>query len=325
MDRKNEKLCCIVGFDGHDRCLLFSLAAFYMWDGYDIVYSRTPVKCDLLVIYRGNAPSEIRYEVFASHVHYYGACWEPKEDEVRKLERVQHTIIVASPYTAAKVGPKLANRDVVVSYLPVHLSPWVNIEKNNYTRERNRAIPHVGHFKTSMYDACDRPTIDFIDFAKVNNVKLYGKRWEAVFPVNQIVDMFIGDKIPSFYLQYRCTAGIQYNFQRGKIISARFWEAPLSGCVLLTEASVHGRDACPGVVNVDYSDLGKSQLEYVIDSISPRNLSEVAMQYWQLNNQRLAAKLGMHNALERMIGSRTMNNIDVRGGDHCFVDAANLQ
>jgi len=324
MERINQKLCCIVGFDGHDQCLLYSLAAFYLADGYDIVYGKHPIKCDLLVIYRGDSPSEIRYEEFTSQIHYYGACWEPKGVEVKKLESIQHTIIVASPYTAAKTHSGNSNQNVLVSYLPVNLSPWTTINNHGGVSERCQDIPHVGRPKKSMLDIGDKATKDFIDFALKQNIKLYDRNWQEVAPSHQVVDKFIGDDIAEFYSRHRCTAGIQYNYQRGKIISARFWEAPLSGCALLSETTVNGRDSCPGVVVVDYSTLDNSKLEFMLTAFSPKELSEIAMQYWQHNNQSLAAKLGMHKAHEQIVNSQIMNFTNVKGGDHYFIDAANL-
>jgi hypothetical protein len=89
-----------------------------------------------------------------------------------------------------------------------------------------------------------------------------------------------------FYQKNKLALGVMYSWQRGKTVSGRFWQAPLSGCTLLSEAVPMALNI-PGVYQVNYQSLN-------IDIANLKNSSSIADEaytYWTESNINLMKKI----------------------------------
>jgi hypothetical protein len=167
------------------------------------------------------------------------------------------------------------------------LDLWPN-PKERISFQRESSPVHVGNFKKYELDRGDEILKSFLSFLLENKVQVWGAGWDQILPPNQCMGPLPLKDLVKFYQKNKLALGIMYSWQRGKTVSGRFWQAPLSGCALLSEAVPIALNI-PGVYQVNYQSLN-------IDIASLKNSSNIADEaydYWMESNINLMKKLNL--------------------------------
>lgn len=278
-----KKLCLIVGLDGFDPDVLVNLIAFYKGCGFDVRTSRVPTDADLLVIQRGGFTEGVVFEAKADEVHIYDYVFNGTSDYSRSFPN-GGKVTVISP--TGRVSGKGIPSCLIQSFHPVVTEVWTSSNKRSIKYD----LVHIGHKK-------DNPGGDFWQnelhqLAKQERCHIWGNGWKKIGSQtggSNFHNATSLHKTQAIYASARTAIGVMYSFQRGNTISGRMWQAPLNGCVLISESVPHDV-ALPGVVCVKSSSDFHQENQ---NSHTNRNeIIESATLYWDQVTNRLATLLG---------------------------------
>lgn len=248
-----KPVAAVLGLDGFDLDVAFNLGDLYRSLGYQTVYVRTPVKCDLLVVHRPiNADFLAGFE---GSVHVFDYVGRDLSQFINALPRGMDIYFYFSSERRRQelaVGRHtwLLERSEVL-YPPVSVRLWTKPLrgiKNDYV--------HVGNFKPSYTDEGDALTQAVLDDWAKANISIFGQGWTKG---NRSMDLSgpvrLG-QVSDVYRRSRISLGLMYPFQRGVTMSGRFWHAPLNGALLLSEAPVPEMNP-PGLLvrGLDYESI----------------------------------------------------------------------
>ncbi len=279
--------CNIVGFDGFDECIGEMAALFYRMAGYKVTLSNQPVNCDLLVILRGEPPNDSCLPEVTADVHVYNYVSHLVPRYTQWLRNRKHRVIV--PHLAYLPTGYLEENgisSVVLSFPPVIPDLWF---RKQDAQGRIPGLVHVGNYKGAHGIEGDSQQAGFVNFVKSSDVLVYGSGWELILPSKRCLGKLAMDKVPDVYSRYHQAVGLMYPIQRGYTISGRFFQAPLSGCSVLTEA-IPLHSTPPGLILVDWSE---STSALVRVSKAEEGLEERAYLYWRKSTEGLACELGL--------------------------------
>ncbi|MFN9622654.1 MAG: hypothetical protein ACK587_07470 [Cyanobacteriota bacterium] len=267
-----KKKCCFLFFDYVDYDVFLNARIFYHLAGYRIVGFDQLSSCSLVVLFRG-IPSQTFYE-YSGLVHFY--------DYVR-----EHDINIASFFPCAfkickisleKVTDNVSVPNCVYGYLPVFPSLW----QFSFPFSKRSALPvHVSNYKPLKNDSYQNILINKI---KSNLIKVYGSKWDRVQidarPLSYLSANLILSKVRICY-------GLMYPYQRGKSLSGRMWQAPLQGCLVISEMNTN-LFSSPGVYEVaTYDEF------HFVDYPTPIDLAKQASEFWSQKTDKLAMDLNL--------------------------------
>lgn len=162
---------------------------------------------------------------------------------------------------------------------PVSVARWRTVPKPVvYDRV------HIGNVKPFYVDGSDDHAGRVLQWARGGNLDLWGRGWENLAPSNKYHGPARLKHVSALYSEAARAVGSMYPYQRGITISGRFWQAPLSGCRVMTEA-FYDDSFIPGVVSLDEFDAPGPTL------LDRRELSEVAADFWSRHFERAAESL----------------------------------
>lgn len=279
-----KRTACIVGFDGHDQCIGIMTASFYSMAGYATrLEITTPTPADLLVILRGEPPGDLEMMLARyGEVHVYGYVTKLSKLYSSILKGVQHKIIVPDPsYLPEGYLQEHGNASVVISFPAVIPDFWYVPRR---AKTKLQAV-HIGNYKANE----DEVNANFVRHIVKSDVKVYGQGWRQVVRSKNYLGPLPMIDVSSIYSISEVGLGIMYPYQRGFTLSSRFFQAPLTGTPLLSEA-IPLLSNCPGVFEIDYrqDDLF---LKDFINSRDCVDLAENAYEYWRRSTINLANKI----------------------------------
>jgi hypothetical protein len=143
-------------------------------------------------------------------------------------------------------------------FLPVFPKLWID----KRVRERWPYPIHVGNFKQIGNIDKDDPYLLFLKFIQREKVLVGGQRWHGFLPSSQRLGGLKLNTVSPVYASHSYAVGIMYPHQRNCTYSGRFWQAPLNGCLLLSETTVYGQQI-PGIYEVDFSKPVKELIEKI--------------------------------------------------------------
>lgn len=276
--------CLIVGLDGIDPDVTVNLMAFYTGCGYAVRVADAPAACDLLVIQRGHHVPGWTCEDARGDVHVYDYVFNGTSDYHDAFPQARQVRIISPSVTSGRT--EVPPEQLVTSPHPVVTGLWA--PKRVLTdAERPYALVHIGHRKPNP--AGDRWQMEIQQLAGYSTCHFWGKGWtDLAAPLSN--EHLHGPsslhEAQGIYRRARAALGVMHEFQRGRTISGRMWQAPLNGCQLYTEALPPGW-SLPGVQVVDrFSDLPAPMLP------APQ-LAACAREHWDHVTRRLAAQLGL--------------------------------
>jgi hypothetical protein len=268
-----NKNCCFLFFDYTDYDVFLNARIFYRLAGYNLTSSKKLLQSDLLVIFRG-IPDAI-YSEYRGVIHVYDYVCEHKYN-IREYFPNASSILVVS------IHQHLSNESwsrPIYGYLPVIPSLWQF--RLPFTRRSSTPI-HVSNYKPLIDDAYQD---QLIALAKSGKMRIYGGKWDRVeIKAHPLSYLAANLKLAESYICY----GLMYPYQRGKSLSGRMWQAPIQGCLVVSEKSTNPF-FCPGVLEVsDFNVLPPSSLLH-----HPIELAKEATIFWMEKTEQLESDLNL--------------------------------
>jgi hypothetical protein len=276
----SKPLCMIVGIDGFDPDVLANLAAFYGGCGYSVRISRRPRDCELLVLQRGPYSGQV-FDERASACHIYDYAALGTSDFHRAFPNIGACVVIAPSGGASGIH---APPRQVGGIHPVVPALW---RANSRSRPRRASYDyvHIGHRKPNP--GGDSFLLQMDAVAAGGRCHFWGKGWPA--PGRTVHGPASLHESQQIYRRSSFALGVMYPFQRGRTISGRMWQAPLNGCMLLSEAVAPGA-SFPGVERcTDFM----SALDEPRRAPDAASLIEEACAFWGDATMRLAGALGL--------------------------------
>jgi hypothetical protein len=146
---------------------------------------------------------------------------------------------------------------------------------------------HIGNLK-KIDDAVMN---DFVRFITKNNVDVYGSGWKDLIHDDRYKGSLSMGSLSEVYSKAQIALGIMYPEQRKFSFSGRFFQAPLAGTPLITEASPLLSN-CPGIYEVDYSQ--GHGIDHYIEMIGGHNIADESYEFWRKLTVDLSRKLNLN-------------------------------
>ena len=267
-----KKNCCFLSFDYVDFDVFLNARIFYRLAGYSFLSIDKLSLCNLLVIFRGIPPRI--YKEYTGPIHFYDYVCEHSinlPDFFPSASAITVISIEFPDYHSSSVNS-------VYGYLPVFPSLW----QFAFPLLRRTPRPlHISNYKPLADDPYQQQLIRLINACII---RVYGAKWDLIQvkarPLSYLSANF---RLASASLCY----GLMYPYQRGKSLSGRMWQAPLQGCIVISEKNTN-LFSCPGVFEVSsYEEF------FSLDSISPTELASQAALFWIKKTKCLAVDLNL--------------------------------
>jgi hypothetical protein len=268
------KTCLIWGNDGLDLDLTYNLVSFYKDLGFNVFFSWTLHKADLLIVTRamdrGTDVSSFNFRL----VHIYDYTGWDYDSFLLNTDPHKTFIFCTSEEKKARLAEKnnFPGDHIFVAFPPVDTAQWSKkLKKLKYE------FVHIGNHKPII--GSDKFKEKFDEAIVHFRPHLWGSGW-------RIKDKSYRGKaglfrVSSIYSGSRFAFGLMFPFQRDVTFSGRFWHAPLNGCILLSEPGVYA-GKMPGVIETDYS------IEDIVRKTSGnfdrKEVQEKAQEYWKKQN-----------------------------------------
>jgi hypothetical protein len=286
----SKPLCMIVGIDGFDPDVLANLAAFYGGCGYTVRISRRPRDCELLILQRGPYSGEV-FDTRSSACHIYDYAALGSSDFHRAFPNIAECVVIA-PWGAS--GIHAPPREVRGIH-PVVPALWRASSRSRSSKASYDYV-HIGHRKPNP--GGDSFLLQMDAIAGGGRCHFWGRGWPASrLTVHGPASLHESQQI---YRRSNFALGVMYPFQRGRTISGRMWQAPLNGCMLLSEAVPPGA-SFPGVAWC--SDF-MSALDAPRQAPDTSSLIEEACVFWEDATVRLADALNLKYSTPSVLAIR---------------------
>lgn len=278
--------CLIVGLDGIDPDVTVNLMAFYAGCGYAVRVATAPAPCELLVIQRGHHVPGWSCLDARGDVHVYDYVFNGTADYHDAFPRAQRVLVI-SPSGLTSGRSTVPRERVVSSPHPVVTALWAPT-RAQLAAPRPYPLVHIGHRKPNP--AGDPWQQEIQQLAGYSACHFWGKGWTdlaGLLPHEHLHGPSSLHEAQGIYRRSHAALGVMHEFQRGRTISGRMWQAPLNGCQLYTEALPPGM-TLPGVQVVErFTDLPAPPQP-------AQQLANAARRHWDEVTLRLADQLGLH-------------------------------
>jgi hypothetical protein len=244
-----------------------------------------------LVLQRGPYSGQV-FETRASACHIYDYAALGTSDFHRAFPDIDECVVIAPGGDASGIH---APPREVHGFHPVVPALW-----RAGSRGRSRRIAygyvHVGHRKPNP--GGDSFLLQMDAIAGGGRCHFWGKGWPAAgLTVHGPASLHESQQI---YRRSNFALGVMYPFQRGRTISGRMWQAPLNGCMLLSEA-VPPEVSLPGVARcIDF--MSAFDAPHQVPDAS--RLIEEACSFWGDATKRLADILGLNYSTPSAVAIR---------------------
>lgn len=275
--------CSIVSFDYTDFDVLLNTSVFYRLAGYYLIPPSFNPHSDLLVILRGS-PSVVQPE-FHGLIHIYDYVREFTVDYRAFFPNASSITLISLVFPSSS-SPTFDH--FVFGYLPVFPQIWRLSLKN----PKSSKPVHISNFKPMNEDSFQKQLLTNIQLGLIT---VYGSKWERVNIRTSPLSYLSANRLLS---KSMLCFGLMYPYQRGATLSGRMWQAPIQGCVVITEPGTNLLH-CPGVLEVkDFLSIPSTLVK------DPLILSDLASDFWYSHTLALANDLNLHlnfNVLSREI------------------------
>jgi hypothetical protein len=147
---------------------------------------------------------------------------------------------------------------------------------------------HISNFKPLTKDLFQEQLISLV---RQKKIKVYGLKWDRVqINAKPLSYLSANLKLATFFVCY----GLMYPYQRGNSLSGRMWQAPIQGCLVISEegTNIFG---CPGIIEVS-SYINAS----IKANINRNSISSLASKFWWEKTLALAEDLNLSFNLSQM-------------------------
>lgn len=267
-----KKHCCFFFFDYVDFDVYLNARIFYRLAGYTISSPEQWRQSDLLIVFRG-IPTRI-YSEYQGPIHFYDYVREHAIDLSAFFPHASSIIVVS----IEKSTVNSSNLVSVYGYLPVIPALW----QFSLPFCRKSPLPiHISNYKPLVADSYQQQLISLI---KAGKIDLFGGKWDRIHVTARPLSFLAANlKLSSALICF----GLMYPYQRGKSLSGRMWQAPLQGCLVISEKHTN-LFSCPGVIEVESFHRLPS-----LDCMPPAELAKQAAQFWFGKTMILARDLNL--------------------------------
>ena len=266
-----RRLCSILSLDYFDLDVFLNVFVFYRLAGFRI--SRSPCLKDtsLLVLLRG-IPQQVTPQ-YRGDVHVYDYVKETQVDyrEFYPYARLITYISLTEPLN------KSSSDLYVYGFVPVFPSIWT---RDDACKTVVKPV-HISNFKPMMLDSYQQQLLSLIHASRVT---VYGSKWSSVNVSARPISYLHANHL----LASSCICfGLMYPYQRGTSLSGRMWQAPLHGCLVISELGTNIFH-CPGVLESSTYELDLPCLP-----LTPSLLASEARSFWHHKTLQLANDLSL--------------------------------
>ncbi|KEF42994.1 MAG: hypothetical protein ER33_03765 [Cyanobium sp. CACIAM 14] len=270
--------CHILSIDFQDLDVIWNVTLFYQAAGYSVSRDAqadgqtSAGAIDLLVILRGDpGPSHQEHE---GDVHIYDYVKELQVDWRRcfpRARRIQLVSLFRPPSLPEGIH-------WIKGYLPVIPEFW---QLSPFRKRLGRPV-HIANFKPIGDDPFQR---DLAELARRELVEVHGRHWDRLDLRTQGLSYLEANRLLA--RSWSCF-GLMYPYQRGTTLSGRMWQAPLHGCLVISEKGTNPL-GLPGVLEVER--FGPETLLSIASIRECLEIREAATRFWKEATSALARQL----------------------------------
>jgi hypothetical protein len=270
----SPRRCHILSIDFQDLDVIWNVRLFYLAAGFSVSCNRpnAPQTADLLVVLRGNPGLTLREHRGVVHVYDYvkelQVDWRACFPEAREIRLI-------SLFRPPTLAPGIR---WVQGYLPVVPEFW---QQTPFRKKEGRPL-HIANFKPLGDDPYQR---DLALLARRKLVRVHGANWDRLDLRTHGLSYVEANRLLAGAW---CCYGLMYPYQRGTTLSGRMWQAPLHGCLVISEKGTNPL-GLPGIFEVER--FGPETLLSVTSIRECRQIRDAATRHWRDATSRLAEQL----------------------------------
>lgn len=276
------KTCLVYGDDGFDLCTLYSVLDFYKSLGFKVFFSNNVQPANLIVVVRTYNREMNCKNIAYDAIHIYDYVGSEFDKFLKTIDLEKLTIFCPSDERKKYLmdNYRLPNDIIKIALAPVSTTFYAK----KLRPDSKYNIVHVGNHKPYYADGTDLWAERFLNFLNNEHVDMWGVGWKLKSNSKSVLHgkvNFFG--VRNIYAASRVALGMMYPFQRDVSISCRFWEAPLNGCVLISEPSLYSK-TFPGIIETDYSE---TSIKSIIQSLPNRtDVQKQAIEFWDRESSK---------------------------------------
>jgi len=266
--------CQILSIDFQDLDVIWNVRLFYLAAGFSLIRDWGSTDPELLVILRGDPGLSHQHYGGAVHVYDY-----VKELQVDWLSRFPHAREIR---LISLLRPAVLPEGVrwVQGYLPVVPEFW---QVTPFRKRAGRPL-HIANFKPMGDDPYQQ---DLARLARRGLVEVHGSHWDRLGLRTHGLSYLEANRLLA---GASCCYGLMYPYQRGTTLSGRMWQAPLHGCLVISEKGTNPF-GLPGLLEVE-----RFAPDTLLSVASIRECWQVrveATRFWQGATAELARQLDL--------------------------------
>jgi hypothetical protein len=272
----SPRQCRILSIDFQDLDVIWNVRLFYQAAGFSVSSEarNTSVSADLLVVLRGNPGLTHREHRGLVHVYDYvkelQVDWQACFPHAREIRLI-------SLFRPPSLAPGIR---WVEGYLPVIPEFW---QLTPFRKREGRPL-HIANFKPMGDDPYQQ---DLATLARRELIRVHGANWDRLDLRTQGLSYLEANRLLA---ESWCCYGLMYPYQRGRTLSGRMWQAPLHGCVVISEKGTNPL-GLPGILEVE--GFGPQTLLSVRSLRECLAVRDAASRYWRDATRRLADHLDL--------------------------------
>jgi hypothetical protein len=264
--------CHILSIDFQDLDVIWNVQLFYLAAGFSLIGKWVDSELDLLVILRGDPG--LSHQGFGGTVHVYDYVKELQVDWRSRFPHAREIRLISLLRPAAL--PE--GTHWVQGYLPVIPEFWQQLP---FRKRAGRPL-HIANFKPMGDDPYQQ---DLAHLARRGLVEVNGSHWDKLgLSTHGLSYLEANRRLAGAF----CCYGLMYPYQRGTTLSGRMWQAPLHGCLVISEKGTNPL-GLPGILEVER--FAPDTLLSVASIRDCWQLKMEATRYWREATEQLARQL----------------------------------
>ncbi len=214
--------------------MIWNVRLFYLAAGFSLVRRWDGSELELLVILRGDPG--LTHRDFRGTVHVYDYVKELKVDWRACFPHAREIRLIS----LLQPAPQPEGVHWVRGYLPVIPEFWQQLP---FRKRAGRPL-HIANFKPMGDDHYQQ---DLAHLARRGLVEVHGGHWDRLgLRTHGLSYLEANRRLAEAY----CCYGLMYPYQRGTTLSGRMWQAPLHGCLVISEMGTNPF-GLPGLLEVE--------------------------------------------------------------------------
>ena len=264
----------ILSIDFQDLDVIWNVRLFYLAAGFSLIRQGVDAELDLLVILRGDPG--LSHQGFGGTVHVYDYVKELQVDWRSRFPHAREIRLIS----LLRPSSLPEGTRWVQGYLPVIPEFWQQFP----FRKRAGRPMHLANFKPMGDDPYQQ---ELACLARRGLVEVHGRHWDKLGLSTYGVSYLEANRLLAGAY---CCYGLMYPYQRGTTLSGRMWQAPLHGCLVISEAGTNPL-GLPGLLEVQH--FAPDSLLSVTSIKECWQIRKEATRYWQEATAQLASQLDL--------------------------------